>query len=147
MFAGNEKVSFGDINLSEEPIRGNHSPGAGGWPTIRYFNEETGIEGGTYQKVTDDAMCTELGDMDHMVAYVEGYGNTSLCSVTDGAGCDEKELAYIEKMKVKSVEDIANQLTRLISMEGESMKPDLKMWVKKRRKIMEQLSAAKKDEL
>ena len=133
--------------MSEEPIRGNHQPGAGGWPTIRYFNKETGIEGGTYQKITNDAMCTELGDMDNMVAYVEGYGNTSLCSVSDGAGCDDKELAYIEKMKGKSSEDISSQLTRLTAMEGESMKPDLLLWVKKRRKILAQLDSAKKDEL
>lgn len=133
--------------MSEEPIRGNHNPGAGGWPTIRYFNKETGIEGGTYQKVTDDAMCTELGNIDNMVAYVEGYGNTSLCSVSDGAGCDEKELAYIEKMKGKSAEDISSQLTRLSAMEGESMKPDLLLWVKKRRKILAQLDSAQKDEL
>ena len=130
-------------------VRGllRHAGGAGGWPTIRYFNKETGIEGGTYQKVTNDAMCTELGDMDNMVAYVEGYGNTSLCSVSDGAGCDEKELAYIEKMKGKSAEDISSQLTRLASMDGESMKPDLLLWVKKRRKILAQLDSAQKDEL
>lgn len=135
--------------MSEEPIRGNHNPGAGGWPTIRYFNKETGIEGGTYQKITDDAMCTELGNIDNMVAYVEGYGNTSLCSVKDGAGCDEKELAYIEKMKGKSAEDISSQLTRLSAMEGESMKPELALWVKKRRKILAQLdsTSAQNDEL
>ena len=92
-------------------------------------------------------MCTELGDMDNMVAYIEGYGNTSLCSVSDGAGCDEKELAYIEKMKGKTAEDISSQLTRLTAMEGESMKPDLLLWVKKRRKILAQLDSAKKDEL
>lgn len=92
-------------------------------------------------------MCTELGDIDNMVAYVEGYGNTSLCSVSDGAGCDEKELAYIEKMKGKSAEDIASQLKRLTSMEGESMKPDLALWVKKRRKILAQLDSDQRDEL
>lgn len=92
-------------------------------------------------------MCTELGNIDNMVAYVEGYGNTSLCSVSDGAGCDEKELAYIEKMKGKSAEDIASQLKRLTSMEGESMKPDLALWVKKRRKILAQLDSDQRDEL
>ena len=53
-------MSFGDVNLSEEPIRGGHNPGAGGWPTIRYFNAETGLAGASYVKKTDDAMC-ELG--------------------------------------------------------------------------------------
>lgn len=62
--------------MSNTPIRGSHNPGAGGWPTIKYFNKETGPDGGTYQKVTPDAMCTELGDLDHMINYIEGYGKT-----------------------------------------------------------------------
>ena len=44
-FAGNKDVRFADINLSEAPVRENYSPGAGGWPTIRYFNAETGKDG------------------------------------------------------------------------------------------------------
>ena len=61
-FSSNNDVSFGDINLSEQQIRGNHNPGAGGWPTIKYFNKETGYEGATYNKKTDKSMCDELGD-------------------------------------------------------------------------------------
>ena len=30
-FANNDLVSFGDIDLSEENIRGIHTPGFGGW--------------------------------------------------------------------------------------------------------------------
>ena len=46
-------MTFGDVNLSENSIRGPpHNPGQGGWPTIRYFNKETGISGGSYQKKT-----------------------------------------------------------------------------------------------
>ena len=41
-FANDNNVAFGDVNLAEAQIRGNHNPGAGGWPTIRYFNQETG---------------------------------------------------------------------------------------------------------
>ena len=146
-FAGSNDVSFGDINLSEDPIRGNHNPGAGGWPTIRYFNEDTGVEGGTYVKKTDDAMCVELGNSQYMEAYIEEYGNTSLCSVADGAGCDDREKEYIDRMKAKSEEDVTAQLSRLKAMEGESMKPELAVWVKKRRKILAQLAPAAKDEL
>lgn len=66
-FAGNNDVNFADVNLSE--IDGGHSafqpysPGAGGWPTIRYFNKETGKDGAPYEKKTDKAMCDELGDL------------------------------------------------------------------------------------
>ena len=74
---------FGDVNLSENPIRERHgvqfNPGAGGWPTIRYFNADTGPGGAPYEKVTDKAMCEELKDEDNMFAYVEKAASTSLC--------------------------------------------------------------------
>lgn len=91
-------------------------------------------------------MCTELGNSDNMEAYIEEYGNTSLCSAADGAGCDDKEKGYIDKMKDKSEEEVASQIERLKAMEGDSMKPELLTWVKKRRKILAQLAPVK-DEL
>jgi hypothetical protein len=60
-------VPTGDVNLAEEQVRGKHNPGAGGWPTIKYFNKETGYEGGTYvKKDAGAAMCDELGNVDNM---------------------------------------------------------------------------------
>lgn len=133
-------VSFGDVNLSEDPIRGPpHNPGSGGWPTIRYFNKETGLDGGTYVKKTSKAMCEELGDQELMTEFIEEYGNASLCSVRDGAGCDEKEKGFIEKMRSKTSEELSAQLERLLKMEDNSMKPDLKKWLLKRKKILRQL--------
>jgi hypothetical protein len=146
-FASNEDVVFMDVNLSEEQIRESpegdpYSPGAGGWPTIRYFNKETGIAGGAYVKKTDGAMCDELGDEAMMEAYVEEYGNTSLCSAASGKGCDEREVGFIAKVKALSIEDQRAQLLRLEGMESKPMKPDLLLWVKKRKKILRQLVAA-----
>lgn len=142
-YAGNDDVSFGDVNLSEDPIRGApHNPGAGGWPTIRYFNKETGIDGANYDKKTSKSMCDELGDEEMMHDYIEEAGGTSLCSVSDGSGCDDKEKGYIEKMKAKAAEDVTAQLRRLEGMEGETMKPDLKKWLQKRKKILKSLSKA-----
>ena len=146
MFADNPKVSFGDVNLQEQPIRsiGEHqyNPGAGGWPTIRYFNQSTGLGGGSYVKVTGEPMCAELGDVDRMVTYVEDYGNAFLCSVSApdrSSGCDDRERAYTDKMRHLTAEEWTAQLSRLASMEGGSMKPDLAAWVTKRRKILVQL--------
>lgn len=65
-------VSFGDVDLSKTGIR-EGSPGQGGWPTIRYFNKETGIEGGSYVKKTSLPICQELGDIETMKAYVIEY--------------------------------------------------------------------------
>ena len=151
-FGGNPNVAFGDINLSEEQIRGDHNPGAGGWPTIKYFNSETGLAGAPYVKKTSEAMCSELGNkvgdgVNYMEAYIEEAGKTSLCSATTGAGCSEKESGYIDKMKGKPAAELEMQLERLDKMSGSSMKPALKAWFSKRVKILKQLSATAKDEL
>lgn len=77
-FAGNKDVSFGDVNLEEVDIRGPpHNPGRQGWPTIRYFNKETGISGADYVKKTNKPICKELGTTEAMTAYVVEKGNTS----------------------------------------------------------------------
>jgi len=135
-FKGNDDVSFGDVNLQEQPIR-DYSPGAGGWPTIRYFNADTGPEGAPYDKKTDKAMCDELGDDEYMTAYVEEAGKTSLCALS-GNGCDERQIKYIEKMKEKEDDEIKRQFDRLEGMKDKSMAPDLLQWVQKRKKILKQ---------
>jgi len=144
LFAGSSDVAFMDVNLSAEAIREGpngepYGPGSGGWPTVRYFNKETGIAGGTYVKKTSRSMCDELGNEDIMTEYVEEYGNASLCAVDTEKGCDEKEIGYIAKMKSKSDEELKAQIERLESMEGSSMTPDLFKWLKKRKKILNQL--------
>jgi hypothetical protein len=140
-FAANEDVAFGDVNLSEANIRGGHQPGAGGWPTIRYFNAETGVAGASYEKKTSKAMCEELGSNEMMTAYVEEYGIVSTCSVEDGKGCDDKEIAYIEKFKEETQDNVELQLNRLDNMAGAKMTPQLLLWMKKRKKILRQLLA------
>jgi len=140
-FAGKEKVSFGDVNLSEESIRGPpHNPGSGGWPTIRYFNKATGPEGGSYTQKNDGPICEELKDPDNMRAYVEEYGVS--CSVADNDGCDDREVTYISKMKALSADDKTKALVRLYPMSILKLKSDLLAWVKKRIDILEQLVAA-----
>ena len=93
-------------------------------------------------------MCDELGDEEMLMAYVEEAGDTALCSVKEGAGCDDREKSYIEKMKGKTSDDWSAQLERIEKMEGSSMKPELKQWMLKRKKILRQLvSAGSGDEL
>jgi len=128
----------------------DQSPGAGGWPTIRYFNKETGYGGKAYPKKTNDAMCDELGPKnDYMQQYVEEMGGTSLCNVkqTD-TGCSDKQKAFIEKWNTKPSDEISKQLERLKGMvdkNSESMKPEALSWAKQRLGIFKQL--AKKEEL
>jgi len=144
LFAGNIDVAFMDVNLSEEQIREGpngepYNPGAGGWPTVRYFTKKTGIAGDAYVKKTDKSMCTELGDIDYMTEYVEEYGKTALCSVSTEEGCTEKEIAYVAKMKAKSNNELTSQIERLESMDGSSMTVELFKWLKQRKKILKEL--------
>lgn len=85
-------MAFGDVNLSEEPIR-DYQPGAGGWPTIRYFNWATGYQGKPYTKKTGRAMCEELGDSKYMTEYILEAGLTSTCYIDVPSTCNEKARA------------------------------------------------------
>lgn len=148
-FASNGDVAFGDVNLSENGVREvhgeNQSPGSGGWPTIRYFNKDTGYGGAPYTKKTDKAMCDELGDEEYMQAYVEEMGKTNLCSVTDPHNCSDKEKDYIEKMKDVEASKIEKQITRLEGMEKKKMIPANKQWIKQRLSILRQFDRAKSE--
>jgi hypothetical protein len=140
-------VSFGDVNLSEQQVRDyegeSQSPGAGGWPTVRYFNADC-PKGCPYTKKTSDAMCTELGNDDYMEGYVEEAGGVTLCGKGSTEGCDERGKGYLEKWLAKDAADIASQLARLEGMKSGKMTPDLKKWLNMRIGILKSLS---RDEL
>lgn len=155
MFAGSSSdpeegeggVRFGDVMLSESPgLAGPpHNPGRGGWPTVRYFNAATGTEGGSYEKVTDDPMCVELGDVDNLVAYVEGKGGEGarLCSVADGRGCTGRELKYLANAREMPREEVVgSKLPRLEKIEAEEgLTAELMAWVRMRKNILTQVAA------
>lgn len=144
-FTSNQDVVFGDVNLSEERITSIHgesqNPGAGGWPTVRYFNKDTGYGGAPYAKKTSKRMCEELGDQTYMQAFVEEAGKTSLCSaLKDGyPGCSDREKGYIEKAMAKGADEQTKQLNRLERMTGKKMSPTAKSWVLARLAILKQL--------
>merc|ERR1711865_1339061 len=100
-FKGNADVVFGDVALSKNQVRSIHGTdqgaGAGGWPTVRIFNSETGYGGKAYEKKTSEAMCDELGPKtDYMQQLVEEYA--SLCTIAETSkGCTDKQKAFIEK--------------------------------------------------
>merc|ERR1711879_801079 len=102
-FHGNDDVVFGDVALSENQVRTIHGTdqgaGAGGWPTVRYFNKATGYGGKPYAKKTSKAMCDELGPKEEdMQEYVEEMSGASLCDVKDTSkGCSEQQTKFIGK--------------------------------------------------
>lgn len=147
---------FGDVSLSSDQVREiggeSQSPGAGGWPTIRYFNKETGYGGKEYTKKTSEAMCDELGPKhDYMQQFVEEAGGVSQCSVKNTeVGCSDKQKTFIEKWTGKPMDEISKQLDRLNGMVGknsDSMKPEALAWAKQRLNVFKQLAKEGKTEL
>lgn len=151
-FENNTLVSFGDVNLaqSEGVNGGKYSAGAGGWPTIRYFNQDTGYGGRAYTQKTQGAICDELKQDKFMIKYVEEAGSTSVCDLNNEGTCSTKELEFYEKWKGKPFEELEAQVTRLKGMRQKSMKPELRAWLGQRLNVLVQLSekaAAPKDEV
>merc|ERR1712146_639260 len=149
-FKDNKDVVFGDVNLSENQVREingeQQNPGAGGWPTVRYFNKEC-PKGCAYTKKTNDAMCTELGNDKYMEAYVEEAGGVSLCSEDNTESCDERSLKYLNKWLKADKDKVSKELERLNKVtSGGSMKEELKAWASARMGILKSI-ANKKDEL
>jgi len=147
-FASAADVVFGDVTLSSDQVRTIHendqSPGAGGWPTVRYFNKETGYGGRQYAKKTNKAMCDELGPKEeYMQEFIEEISGASLCDVNDTTkGCTEQQTKFIEKQSSKGVDELKKQLDRLQGMadkDGSSMKPEALKWIKQRANIYKQL--------
>ena len=98
-------------------------------PTIKYFFGDK--NGEDYQGGRD---------YDSLKAFVEEKLEVK-CKVDDPAECTDKEKAYIEKMKAKSSDDRLSQIRRLEGMAGDSMKADLKNWIRQRLHILRELES------
>ena len=100
-----------------------------GYPTIKYFTDETGEKGTDYSGGRDFASLKKFVDDSLEVK----------CVVSDPKDCTEKEAAYITKMKAKGADDVAKQVARLEKMKAGAMKAELKQWVNQRFSILKQL--------
>jgi hypothetical protein len=74
-YASTTAVSFADVLLSESLVikAGGDGIGAGqgGWPTIRYFNQNTGYNGEAYIPKTDEKLHDELSQDTYMNLLIE----------------------------------------------------------------------------
>lgn len=145
MYAGNKDVAFGDVNLQKGAVREAfgtpQNPGAGGWPTVRYYNKETGYGGSAYEKITQKAMCEELKDVQTMKNYVNFAGKTTSCDVVGEDNCTEKETKYLQKWK--TVEGfpagLRTELDRLTAMDLGSLQGEKKQWAGHRQGLLKAL--------
>lgn len=141
-FANNTMVAFGDVNLADDPIGSPYEAGAGGWPTIRYFNQQTGPGGKAYTQKTDKPMCEELGDVINMRTYVTSAGSTSPCDLGTGEECTDQEVEYRAKFDGKTEAELSAQIDKLMQKGAGKMKPHLRDWLGQRLNVLHQLRAA-----
>jgi len=127
-FAGSSSVLIGDVDCTASGEELCSTFGIQGYPTIKYFvdGDEKGedYQGGR--------------DFDSLNEFVKNTLEVK-CSLTDQDLCTDKEKAYIEKMKSKPSEDRVKQIERLEKMAKESMKTELKVWLRQRLHILRML--------
>lgn len=105
--------------------------GVRGYPTIKYFTEDTDIVGESY---SGGRTFEEFDSFvkDHLAKY---------CDPKTGSYCDDKEKAYVEKQAGKDAAVLSAELERLKSLLAGNVKDDGKsrLWIMKRTKILEAL--------
>mmetsp|Transcript_48692 Transcript_48692/g.155892 ORF Transcript_48692/g.155892 Transcript_48692/m.155892 type:complete len:141 (+) Transcript_48692:203-625(+) len=129
-YTGHSSVLIGDVDCT---VYGDlcQKHGVKGYPTIKYYTDETGKDGASYSSGRD-------------AASLKKFAEDTLepkCTVADQAKCSDKEKGYIVKMKDSSAEDLKAALERLEKMKEGSMKPELKQWVTQRVRILKDLTA------
>mmetsp|Transcript_16425 Transcript_16425/g.33764 ORF Transcript_16425/g.33764 Transcript_16425/m.33764 type:complete len:141 (-) Transcript_16425:303-725(-) len=129
-FAASSSVLVADADCTADAKELCTKFNIAGYPTIKYFHDSDS-EGEDYHGGRD---------YDSLKEFVEKELE-SKCDVTDPSACTDKEKAYIEKMKAKTSDDRIKQVKRLEGMAGDSMKAELKAWLRQRLHILRTLEA------
>lgn len=152
-FLFNFSLLFDPFPSSSFPSSASFEAGRGGWPTVRYFNAETGYNGAPYAQKTSRSMCDELGDLEYMRAYVEEK-SVPPCDVATLAGCDARETGFVQTWRdQRSATQRESELRRLEKI-GQTLnaKPEVMRWHKQREAILKRIqqlppAAEQKNEL
>ena len=130
-YDGSSSVIIGDVDCTVEESVCNDFE-VRGYPTLKYFNAETGAKGGDYNSGRD---------LESLKAFVEENLEIK-CQLADQEKCTQKEKDYITKMQGKSKEEVETAHARLEKMKSGSMKPELKQWLVQRLNILTQIKEA-----
>ena len=145
-------VAFGDINLATDKVTSafdiNFKPGAGGWPSHRFFNTATGYGGNAYVQKTAQRICDELGQTQAMLDYVSEMSGAWICNARSGEHCTPAEAEYAASWRSKAPEEAAEQLATLDAVPLADLLDD-RHWLERRRAVLKQLATPNepKDEL
>merc|ERR1711998_72798 len=69
-----------------------------------------------------------------------GKKDAITCDPTSLEGCNDKEKAFVEKMKANDAEKLQAKLKRLKGMNGGSMKPELQQWMQRRINVLTKMT-------
>lgn len=123
-------VLIGDVDCTAEGGEALCSAnGVSGYPTIKYYNAESGKEGYSYN---GDRSFEALNSFVEDELYRE-------CDVKTKDSCSEKELAYVKKMADQGQEKWAAEAKRLQGLLGKPSSPDQHAWLSTRHGLLEQL--------
>ena len=128
-YADSSSVLIGDADCTASGKELCNDNDVRGYPTIKYFNGETGPKGADYSGGRD---------FDSLKKFVEDNLEVK-CLLDNTEGCSDKEKEFMGKWKAKDKAEITAQLERLKGMSSGSMKPDLKKWLMQRMSILKQL--------
>jgi len=139
-------VVFGDVNLKEGPVRvaadgTPQNPGAGGWPTLRYFNADTGPGGAVVPRKTTQKICDEFKVGARMIEATKEC--MQVCDAATGDGCEPDEVAFLDTWRAS--DGIAAEKARLEGLLDEATQKTMRAQVKLLGKL--EKVAASKDEL
>lgn len=121
------------------------SLGEDGWPVIRYFNGNTGVDGEAYiPRTYDMKLCDELGTKKfYLMDFVATVSGATLCSVMDHRYCDFQSLRFLHTLEVDGKDDIESlQMTIDYLATLGTTDP----WVWRRMDMVKQLLVLKQEE-
>ena len=135
-FKDSTSVVIGDVDCTSSDGESVCSDnGMGGYPTIKYFTAETGKKGEDYSggRTYDE---------------LEKFTKEKLakkCDPKSKEDCDDKEVAYIDKISSKGESFWKKEAARLAGMKDGDMKDDKKAWLMKRIAVLEGLAGIKSE--
>jgi protein disulfide-isomerase A6 len=127
-YAGSSSVLIGDVDCTSAGEMLCHEYEVEAYPGIKYF-----VDGDKKGKDYEQGM-----DYDSLKKFIEETLEVK-CDINNPTWCSDKEKDFIEKMKGRPAEERIKQLRRLDHMKGDSMKSELKQWLRQRLHILRSL--------
>eukprot|EP00930_Biecheleria_cincta_P040729 TRINITY_DN27899_c0_g1_i2.p1 TRINITY_DN27899_c0_g1~~TRINITY_DN27899_c0_g1_i2.p1 ORF type:complete len:208 (-),score=38.88 TRINITY_DN27899_c0_g1_i2:29-652(-) len=125
-------VTIADVDCTSDGGRSVcHAHGVGGYPTIKYYSQDTGMSGETY---------SGQRSFEALDSFVK-ENLAKYCDPKTLSLCDDQEKNYVEKQAGKDIPKLTSELDRLKTLLAAGVKDGgkSKTWIVKRIKILEAL--------